>query len=93
LELFFMPTAKSNRYTLVLDAPTVDLLDELQLNLGLRTKAAVFDMAVNFLDWAVRQEANGFAVGRSKAGEFNQLLVPRSRGAVLTPATSPAVTA
>lgn len=88
-----MQAAKSNRYTLVLDAPTVDLLDDLQLNLGLRTKAAVFDMAVNFLDWAVRQEADGFAVGRSKAGEFNQLLVPRSRGAVPTSPASPAVAA
>lgn len=70
--------ATQQRFTLLLDGPTVDVLDEIQAATRLRSRAAVFDLAVNILDWFVEQKRKGMEVGRFNAatGKFDELLLP-----------------
>ena len=68
------------RFTLLLDGPTATVLDEIQLATRLRSRAAVFDLAVNILDWFVEQKTKGMEVGRfnPETGKFDELLLPVS---------------
>ena len=68
------------RFTLLLDGPTADVLDELQKATRLRSRAAVFDLAVNILDWFVEQKTKGMEVGRfnPETNKFDELLLPVS---------------
>ena len=71
-------TTQQQRFTLLLDGPTADVLDELQKATQLRSRAAVFDLAVNILDWFVDQKAKGMEVGRFNptTNKFDELLLP-----------------
>ena len=71
-----------SRYALLLSEPTVQVLDRIQAAYGLSTRAAVFDFSVVVLDWLDRQIAAGYDVGRSKDGDFQQLLLPYARKTV-----------
>ena len=52
------------RFSVLLDGPTADVLDEIQAATRLRSRAAVFDLAINVLDWFVDQRRKGMEVGR-----------------------------
>ena len=70
--------ANQQRFTVLLDGPTVAVLDEIQAATRLRSRAAVFDLAVNVLDWFIDQRRKGMEVGRfnSNTGKFEELLLP-----------------
>lgn len=70
--------ATQQRFNVLLDGPTVEVLDEIQTATSLRSRAAVFDLAVNVLDWFIDQKQQGMAVGRFDAdtGKFDELLIP-----------------
>ena len=73
-----MAITQQQRFTLLLDGPTADVLDELQKATRLRSRAAVFDLAVNILDWFVEQKSKGMEVGRfnPETNKFDELLLP-----------------
>ena len=70
--------ANQQRFSVLLDGPTVAVLDEIQSATRLRSRAAVFDLAINVLDWFVEQRRKGMEVGRFNAttGNFEELLLP-----------------
>lgn len=82
--------ADQQRFTLLLDGPTVELVEGIQAAMNLRTKTAVFDMALNLLDWAVRQQQDGFEIGRYDATteKFDTLLLPGRRTDALVTAAA-----
>lgn len=73
-----MAITQQQRFTLLLDGPTATVLDEIQAATRLRSRAAVFDLAVNILDWFVDQKTKGMEVGRFNpdTGKFDELLLP-----------------
>lgn len=75
-----MTTNQQQRFTLLLDGPTANVLDEIQAATRLRSRAAVFDLAVNILDWFVDQKRKGMEVGRfnPETEKFDELLLPVS---------------
>ena len=75
------------RFTMTLDATAEDQLDFLQDTFGLRSRAAVFDLATSFLHWAALQKQQGFSVGRSNGESFQELLLPQTK-----PVSNPAPT-
>ncbi len=77
--------ATQQRFNVLLDGPTVEVLDEIQSATRLRSRAAVFDLAVNVLDWFIDQKRKGMEVGRFnvETGKFDELLLPVN----LTPST------
>lgn len=77
--------SNQTRYTILLDAPTVATLNDLQGKLSLSTRAAVFDLALVVLDWVAKQEEDGYEVGREKEGNFQPLLLPVKRRPVPAP--------
>lgn len=83
--------AQQQRFTLLLDGPTADVLDEIQSATRLRSRAAVFDLAVNILDWFVDQKRKGMEVGRFNVatGKFDELLLPVNIQPVTPPASDP----
>ena len=56
---------KSNRYTMLVDDDTTQTLNELKSRYGLKTRAAVFDLSLTFLNWATSEMERGNRVGRS----------------------------
>ena len=64
------------RYTILLDEPTVESLNELQEACRLSNRAAVFDLSLLVLEWLVKQQQEGYEVGRAKDGDFQPLLMP-----------------
>jgi hypothetical protein len=85
--------AQQQRFTLLLDGPTADVLDEIQSATRLRSRAAVFDLAVNILDWFVDQKRKGMEVGRFNVatGKFDELLLPVNIQPVAPPVADPKV--
>ncbi|NML19166.1 hypothetical protein [Azohydromonas caseinilytica] len=84
--------SSQTRYTILLDAPTVSTLNDLQRKFGLTTRAAVFDLALVVLNWVAKQEEDGYEVGRAKGDNFQPLLLPRMQRSV-PPAPAPATSA
>lgn len=67
------------RFTMTLDASAEEQLNFLQASFGLRSRAAVFDLATSLLHWAALQSQQGFAVGRSNGETFQELLLPKAK--------------
>jgi hypothetical protein len=61
------PLPSSTRYTLVLDERANQTVDLLQEQFGLRSKAAVFDLAITLLSWASKEIQIGNKVGKVTA--------------------------
>ena len=65
------------RYTLLLEEDAAMTVERLQTVHGLRSRAAVFDLAITLLDWAANSRSSGFRIGRvNDDGNFQELLVP-----------------
>lgn len=66
------------RFNVLLDGPTVGVLDEIQEGTSLRSRAAVFDLAVNILYWVLDQKRKGMDIGRydPRTSKFDELLIP-----------------
>lgn len=70
---------RSARFTMTLDRAAEEQLNQLQAAFGLRSRAAVFDLATSLLHWAATQKQQGYSIGRSDGSTFQELLLPQAK--------------
>jgi len=67
----------STRYTVLLDEVAAREHERLRKAYKLKTKADLYVLGVQVLDWILDQQAKGYEIGRFKDDQFNPLLIPK----------------